>query len=162
MGFLRKRWLLPLPDVDFEEGLSAMGNGSPKPSAQQLFTFFTTFYVQIRCFTILQRMARADFTTTFFEHVGRGFHAEPDGSQACQYESQVVRTQVHHAQSPHLQHQRQPEPPSLASFLSLDTVNTIGNRSNPAATLVEQCAKLNAAHRITTPALVSTAGERGT
>ncbi|KAH9018090.1 hypothetical protein EDB84DRAFT_1627447 [Lactarius hengduanensis] len=82
----RKIWLPPLPDVDVKERLRAIGKckpipfplalmistgcfpqvqGSPKPSAQQLFTFFTTFYVQIRCFTILQRMARADSMTTF-------------------------------------------------------------------------------------------------
>ena len=38
----------------------------------------------------------------------RGIHAEPDGSQTCQYGSQVSRTQVQRAQfplGPHFQHQ---------------------------------------------------------
>ncbi|KAH9171646.1 hypothetical protein EDB89DRAFT_1906783 [Lactarius sanguifluus] len=61
----------------------------------------------------------------------RGFHAEPNGSQTCKYESQIART--------------------------LNTVNAVGNPSDAAATLAQERAKLkaagNAAHQIAAPAL---------
>jgi len=54
---------------------------------------------------------------------------------------------------------------STSSFLSPDTANGLSISSDAAATLAQQRAKLkasNAAHRISAPALASSAGERGT
>ncbi|KAN0130635.1 hypothetical protein V8E53_011528, partial [Lactarius tabidus] len=114
--------------------------------------------VQIRFFiAVLQQIARADpMTALLSPAVG-----ELDRSQICQYESQIARTQVQHAQFPlclHFQYQ----PFDSSSFLSPDSANSVGNPSDAAATLAQQCAKLkavsNAAHRISAPAL-ATSGE---
>ena len=55
---------------------------------------------------------------------------------------------------------------SSSSFLSPDAANIVGNPGDAAATLAQQRAKLkaanNAAHRISAPALATSAAERGT
>jgi len=85
----------------------------------------------------------------FSEPGCRGFHAETDGNQTCQYESQVSRTQVQHAQfSPTCSFNTSATNrqslvfDSSSSFLSPDAANSLGNSSDAAATLAQQRPKL--------------------
>ena len=77
--------------------------GSPRSGAHcRSLQSFTTFYSSAD--PLLHRRPATndqgpphDYTS---EPSRRGVHAEPDGSQTRQYESQVSRTQVQHAQFP--------------------------------------------------------------
>ena len=102
----------------------------------------------------------------FSEPCCRGFYAEADGSQACQYESQVDRTQVQLAQplsawtfKTSATNRQSLTFDSSSSFLSPADANIAGNPSDAAATLAQQRAKLNAAnnaaHRTSIPALAT-------
>ena len=134
--------------------------------------------VQIRLFiTVLQQMARVDHMTALSEPGRRGFHAEPDGSQTCQYESQVSRTQVSTCPLPPLPvlsiparrtASRWPStlpPPHLPiPPIPSATQSTPRQHSLNSVPSSKRCWKTasNAAHRISAPALASSdAGELG-
>jgi SAM domain (Sterile alpha motif) len=130
--------------------------------------------VQIRFFiTVLQQMARADpMTALLSPAVG--------GSMQSQMEAKLASMSL---KSPGLKSTMPSSPStrnfgssanpnrqslvfdSTSSFLSPDTANGVSSSADAAATLAQQRAKLkasNAAHRISAPALASSAGERAT
>ncbi|KAH8984732.1 hypothetical protein EDB92DRAFT_2117006 [Lactarius akahatsu] len=164
-------------DVNFKEELSAIeqceqgSRFSSKQSAQLLFTVFYSILLKYRSASSPpSQMARPHDCSS--EPGCRGFHAEPDGSQACKYESQIARTQVQHARFPSARasntsatNRQSLALSSSPSFLFPDTANTISNPSDAVAMLTQQRAKLKAAgtagYRISAPALTSS-GERGT
>src|SRR6266702_3525680 len=111
---------------------------SPRPSVQPLFTIVATFYsVRIRFFiTVLKQIAGVDpMTAPLSPAIRGGFYAEPNGSQACRYESQVSRTQVTNSRrlsvrtfntsaDPNGQSSPLTQPPLP---FSPDTANTVGD-----------------------------------
>ncbi|KAI0292673.1 hypothetical protein B0F90DRAFT_1671086 [Multifurca ochricompacta] len=166
-------------DVNFKEELSAIEQWfkvlSEAERTAALYSLLQhSTQVQIRFFiTVLQQMARADpMTALLSPAVG--------GSMQSQMEAKLASMNL---KSPGLKSTMPGSPStrsfntsansnrqslafeSTSSFLSPDTANNVSNSSDAAATLAQQRAKLkasNAAHRISAPALASSAGDRGT
>jgi len=129
--------------------------------------------VQIRFFiTVLQQMARADpMTALLSPAVGGSMQSQMEAKLASMsLKSPGLKSNMPSSPSTrNFSSTVNPNRQSLAfdttsSFLSPDTANGLSNSSDAAATLAQQRAKLkasNAAHRISAPALASSAGERG-
>jgi SAM domain (Sterile alpha motif) len=130
--------------------------------------------VQIRFFiTVLQQMARADpMTALLSPAVGGSMQSQMEAKLASMsLKSPGLKSTMPSSPSArNFGSSANPNRQSLAfdtpsSFLSPDTTNGVNNSSDAAATLAQQRAKLkasNAAHRISAPALASSAGERTT
>jgi SAM domain (Sterile alpha motif) len=130
--------------------------------------------VQIRFFiTVLQQMARADpMTALLSPAVGGSMQSQMEAKLASMsLKSPGLKSTMPSSPSArNFGSSANPNRQSLAfespsSFLSPDTTNGVSNSSDAAATLAQQRAKLkasNAAHRISAPALASSAGERTT
>jgi SAM domain (Sterile alpha motif) len=130
--------------------------------------------VQIRFFiTVLQQMARADpMTALLSPAVGGSMQSQMEAKLASMsLKSPGLKSNMPSSPSTrNFSNTANPNRQSLAfdttsSFLSPDTANGLTNPNDAAATLAQQRAKLkasNAAHRISAPALASSAGERGT
>ncbi|KAH9010351.1 hypothetical protein EDB83DRAFT_2530703 [Lactarius deliciosus] len=157
-------------DVNFKEELSAIEQCEQLDTLSIMMVSLSyQVQVQIHFFiTVLQQMARADpMAALLSPAVG--------GSMQSQMEAKLASMNL---KSPGLK-STMPSSPSArtfntsatncqplafdssSSFLSPDAANTVGNPSNAAATLAQQRAKLNAAHRISAPALASS-GDCGT
>jgi hypothetical protein len=152
-------------DLTFRQG----SRFSPKQSAQPLFTVF--YNILLKCRSTSSPPSGSKWPGSShdcsFEPGWRGFHSGLDGSQTCQYESQISRTQVQHTRTFNTSSTNRQSLAfnSSSSFLSPDSANSVGNPSDAAATLVQQRAELkaanNAAHRICT-SLATSSGDRGT
>jgi hypothetical protein len=130
--------------------------------------------VQIRFFiTVLQQMARADpMTALLSPAVGGSMQSQMEAKLASMsLKSPGLKSNMPSSPSArNFSNTTNPNRQSLAfdttsSFLSPDAANGLSNSNDAAATLAQQRAKLkasNAAHRISAPALASSAGERGT
>ena len=129
--------------------------------------------VQIRFFiTVLQQMARADpMTALLSPAVGGSMQTQMEAKLASMsLKSPGLKSSMPSSPSArNFSSTANPSRQSLAfdstsTFLSPDTANGLSISSDAAATLAQQRAKLkasNAAHRISAPALASSAGERG-
>ncbi|KAH9968368.1 hypothetical protein BGW80DRAFT_1339423 [Lactifluus volemus] len=166
-------------DVNFKEELSAIEQWfkvlSEAERTAALYSLLQhSTQVQIRFFiTVLQQMARADpMTALLSPAVGGSMQSQMEAKLASMsLKSPGLKSTM--PSSPAARNfgsSANPNRQSLAfespsSFLSPDTTNGVSNSSDAAATLAQQRAKLkasNAAHRISAPALASSAGERTT
>ncbi|KAH9171644.1 hypothetical protein EDB89DRAFT_2229840 [Lactarius sanguifluus] len=155
-------------DVNFKEELSAIEKWfkvlSEAERTAALYSLLQhSTQVQIHFFiTVLQQMARAD---PMIAHLSPAV----GGSMQSQMEAKLASMNL---KSPGLKSTMPGSPSartfntsatnrqslpfdSSSSFLSPDAANTVDNPSDAAATLAQQRAKLNAAHRISAPALAS-------
>ncbi|KAI9507782.1 hypothetical protein F5148DRAFT_956481, partial [Russula earlei] len=166
-------------DVNFKEELSAIEQWfkvlSEAERTAALYSLLQhSTQVQIRFFiTVLQQMARADpMTALLSPAVGGSMQSQMEAKLATMsLKSPGLKSTMPSSPSTRNFSTTNPNRQSLAfdptsSFLSPDTANGVTNPSDAAATLAQQRAKLkaanNAVHRISAPALASSAGERGT
>ncbi|KAI9430745.1 hypothetical protein BJY52DRAFT_1343230, partial [Lactarius psammicola] len=165
-------------DVNFKEELGAhratvqgsLRSRAHRRSLQSFATFYSSSNPLLHpCLATNSHSQSHDYSS---EPGSRGFRAKPDGSHASMnIKSPGLKSNM--SGPPFactFNTSANPNRQSLAfdltsSFLSPDTANTVGNPSNTATTLAQQCTKLKAigkaAHRISARALASSR-ERGT
>ncbi|THH27660.1 hypothetical protein EUX98_g6526 [Antrodiella citrinella] len=153
-------------DVNFKEELSAIEQWfkvlSEAERTAALYSLLQhSTQVQIRFFiTVLQQMARADPMTALLSPA-------LGGSMQSQMEAKLANMSL---KSPGLKSNLPSSPTArnfsgshLNNYLSPDSANNLASPTpnDPAATLAQQRAKLNASHRISAPALASQVGPDG-
>jgi hypothetical protein len=162
----------PLDPNAFPTGFKVLSEAERTAALYSLLQHSTQ--VQIRFFiTVLQQMARADpMTALLSPAVGSSMQSQMEAKLASMnLKSPGLKSTMPSSPSArNFSNTANPNRQSLvfdstSSFLSPDTANGVSNSIDAAATLAQQRAKLkasNAAHRISAPALASSAGERGT